>query len=78
MIDLYTARTPNGFKVSVALEELGWDYEVHAIQLGLDNLERWMDQIIAREAVQRGFAVPTPQEELTAEKMAEEARKILV
>jgi len=33
MIDLYTAGTPNGFKISIALEELGLPYEVHAIDL---------------------------------------------
>lgn len=33
MIELYTARTPNGFKVSIALEELGLPYRVHAIDL---------------------------------------------
>jgi GST-like protein len=33
MIDLYTASTPNGHKVSVALEELGLPYTVHAIDL---------------------------------------------
>ncbi|MGY8961173.1 MAG: glutathione S-transferase, partial [Alphaproteobacteria bacterium] len=26
MIDLYTAATPNGFKASIALEELGLPY----------------------------------------------------
>lgn len=31
MIDLYTAATPNGHKVSIALEELGLRYEVHAL-----------------------------------------------
>ena len=31
MIDLYTADTPNGYKVSIALEELGLPYEVHAL-----------------------------------------------
>jgi GST-like protein len=31
MIDLYTADTPNGFKASIALEELGLPYEVHAL-----------------------------------------------
>ncbi len=33
MIDLYTAATPNGWKASITLEELGLDYEVHAIDL---------------------------------------------
>lgn len=31
MIDLYTAATPNGHKVSIALEELGLPYRVHAL-----------------------------------------------
>ena len=34
MIDLYTASTPNGWKASVALEELGLPYTVHSIDLG--------------------------------------------
>jgi len=34
MIDLYTAPTPNGHKASVALEELGLAYRVHAVDLG--------------------------------------------
>jgi GST-like protein len=33
MIDLYTAATPNGHKVSIALEELGLPYTVHALAL---------------------------------------------
>lgn len=33
MIDLYTAATPNGHKASVALEELGLDYEVKLLDL---------------------------------------------
>lgn len=33
MIDLYTARTPNGFKATVTLEELGLDYTVHNLKL---------------------------------------------
>ncbi len=32
-IDLYTASTPNGHKVSVTLEELGMAYDVHAIDM---------------------------------------------
>jgi len=33
MIDLYTASTPNGWKASVALEEMDIPYTVHAIDL---------------------------------------------
>ena len=33
MIDLYTAATPNGWKASVALEEMGLPYEVIALDL---------------------------------------------
>jgi len=33
MIDLYTAATPNGYKISIALEEMGLDYDVHHIDL---------------------------------------------
>jgi glutathione S-transferase len=33
MIDLYTAATPNGWKASITLEELGLPYLVHAIDL---------------------------------------------
>jgi len=34
MIDLYTWSTPNGRKVSIALEELGVEYTVHPIDIG--------------------------------------------
>lgn len=33
MIDLYTWTTPNGRKLSILLEELGLDYEAHAIDI---------------------------------------------
>jgi glutathione S-transferase len=33
MIDLYTAATPNGYKASIALEELALPYELHALSL---------------------------------------------
>ena len=34
MIDLYTWSTPNGRKVSIALEELELEYETHPVDLG--------------------------------------------
>ena len=34
MIDLYTAATPNGHKVSITLEELELPYEMHVLSLG--------------------------------------------
>jgi GST-like protein len=33
MLELYTAPTPNGWKVSILLEELGLDYETRAVNL---------------------------------------------
>lgn len=33
MIDLYTAATPNGYKVSIALEELELPYKLHVVDL---------------------------------------------
>ena len=39
MIDLYTAATPNGWKASITLEELGLDYQVHAIDLAFGRAE---------------------------------------
>jgi len=37
MIDLYTWTTPNGRKVSIALEEFGLPYTVHPIDIGKDE-----------------------------------------
>lgn len=37
MIDFYTARTPNGFKISVMLEELEIPYNVHVLKLMEDE-----------------------------------------
>ena len=37
MIDLYTWTTPNGRKVSIALEELGLPYAAHAIDITKDE-----------------------------------------
>ena len=35
-IQLYSALTPNGQKISIALEELGLEYDAHRIDLGAD------------------------------------------
>jgi GST-like protein len=40
MIDVYTANTPNGVKVPIALEELGVPYHVHRINLGANEQKR--------------------------------------
>ena len=37
MIDLYTWSTPNGRKVSIALEEMGLPYEVHPVDITKDE-----------------------------------------
>ena len=37
MIDLYTWTTPNGRKISIALEEMGLAYTAHAIDIGKDE-----------------------------------------
>ena len=37
MIDLYTWTTPNGRKISIALEEFGLPYTVHAVDIGKDE-----------------------------------------
>jgi len=34
MIDLYSAATPNGYKASILLEELGLPYRLHVVDLG--------------------------------------------
>jgi glutathione S-transferase len=46
MIELFTAATPNGWKVSIALEELGLPYTVRPIALGqLVQKEEWFLKI---------------------------------
>jgi len=37
VIDLYTWTTPNGRKVSIALEEMGLPYTVHAVDIGKEE-----------------------------------------
>ena len=42
MIDLYTASTPNGWKASIALEEMGLDYNVIRLDFGKkEQKEDW-------------------------------------
>ena len=46
MIELFTAATPNGHKVSIALEELALPYEVRAIQLDTNEQKQpWFTAI---------------------------------
>ena len=46
MIDLYTARTPNGFKVSVTLEELKMPYNFQSLDLSeLEQKQDWFLKI---------------------------------
>ena len=45
MIKLYTAQTPNGRKISIALEELGLDYEVEWVRL--DQQEQFSEAFLA-------------------------------
>jgi len=46
MIDLYTAPTPNGWKASIMLEEIGLPYEVKTVRLDkLDQKEPWFLEI---------------------------------
>ncbi|MFT5643515.1 MAG: GST-like protein [Janthinobacterium sp.] len=46
MIDLYTAATPNGHKVSIALEELALPYDLHVLDLSANvQKEAWFLKI---------------------------------
>ena len=37
MIDLFSANTPNGWKISIMLEEIGFDYNVIKVDLAKDE-----------------------------------------
>jgi hypothetical protein len=46
---------------------------------GLDHLQRWLESVGERPAVQRGIAVPQPLNATTSgEEVVDSARKILV
>jgi glutathione S-transferase/GST-like protein len=46
MIDLYSAATPNGHKISIALEELGTPYTLHSLDLSTNvQKEPWFLKI---------------------------------
>ncbi|RMF70574.1 MAG: glutathione S-transferase, partial [Alphaproteobacteria bacterium] len=46
MITLYTAPTPNGYKISVMLEEIGLPYEVRVLDLMKgEQKEEWFLKI---------------------------------
>ena len=45
MIDLYTAPTPNGWKISIMLEECGLPYQVHLVRL--DKGEQFAAEFLA-------------------------------
>jgi GSH-dependent disulfide-bond oxidoreductase len=40
VIELHTQSTPNGYKISIALEELGLPYEVHAVDFAAGDQKR--------------------------------------
>ena len=44
MIDLFSANTPNGKKISIMLEEIGFDYKV--IKVDINNGEQFKDEFI--------------------------------
>lgn len=45
-VKLYTAGTPNGQKINIALEELGIDYEVYKIDIAKNvQKEPWFLEI---------------------------------
>ena len=37
MIELFSANTPNGWKISIMLEEIGYEYKVTKVDLGKDE-----------------------------------------
>jgi len=53
VIQLYSYPTPNGVKISIALEEMGLAYEPHLVTLADAGF-------FARPAVDKGRQIPAP------------------
>jgi len=91
MIELFYAPTPNGWKISIALEEIELEYcvtadmaiwpWVHLHDMHRQNLDefpqvrRWYEHIGRRGAVQRGVSVLNDM--FTSQSIDEEGRKVL-
>ena len=37
MIELFSANTPNGWKISIMLEEIGYEYKITKVDLTIDE-----------------------------------------
>ena len=63
-IDLYYWPTPNGYKISIALEEMGLPYEVNWVEIGkgeIDLLNNTIDLKLSPRPKRRGFiSLATP------------------
>ena len=46
MIDLYTDATPNGLKISIALEELALEYKALPIFLGGEQMKAFVSAVV--------------------------------
>jgi len=82
MIDLHYAPTPNGWKISIMLEELGLPYKVVPVNIRLGEQfrpeflaispnNRWYAEVRARPQVQAGLAIG----KFVKEPFDEEARR---
>ncbi|KRR03783.1 hypothetical protein [Bradyrhizobium valentinum] len=73
MIDLHYAPTPNGWKISIMLEELGHPHRVIPVNIraGEPNVKRWYAEVRARPKVQAGLAIG----KFVKEAFDEEARR---
>ncbi len=72
MIHLYTWATPNGRKVSIALEELGVDYQVHPVNIGAD--EQFATEFLA---ISPNNKIPAIVDEATGRRMMESGAILL-